>query len=65
VQYAPYSSFVNVAGLPAIVVPVTADAGGHPVSVQIIGRPGGEAAIVSVAAQLEAHRGDLPHPPLW
>jgi amidase len=65
VRYAPYSSFVNVAGLPAIVVPVATDADGHPVSVQLIGRPGGEAAIVGLAAQLEAHRGELPHPPLW
>lgn len=65
VQYAPYSSFVNVVGLPAIVVPVTADADGHPISIQLIGRPGGEAAIVSLAALLEAHRGALPHPPLW
>jgi amidase len=65
VQYAPYSSFVNVAGLPALVVPVTRDATGHPVSVQLIGRPGGEAAIVALAAELEDARGPLPHPPLW
>jgi amidase len=65
VRYAPYSSFVNVAGLPAIVVPVTVDAAGHPVSVQLIGRPGGEAAIIALAAELEARRGPLPHPPAW
>lgn len=65
VQYAPYSSFVNVAGLPAIVVPVTADGSGHPVSVQLIGRPGGEAAIIALAAALEERRGPLPHPPAW
>lgn len=65
VQYAPYSSFVNVAGLPAIVVPVTVDGSGHPVSVQLIGRPGGEAAIIALAASLEERRGPLPHPPAW
>ncbi|MFD5224802.1 amidase [Microbacterium sp. NPDC058342] len=65
VQYAPYSSFVNVAGLPAIVLPVTADASGHPVSVQLIGRPGGEAAIISLAAQLERRRGPMGHPGIW
>jgi amidase len=65
VQYAPYSSFVNVAGLPAIVVPVTRDDTGHPVSVQLIGRPGGEAALIALAAELEDARGPLPHPPLW
>ncbi|MGO2933623.1 amidase [Microbacterium sp.] len=53
VRYAPYSSFVNVVGLPAIVLPVMADATGHPVSVQLIGRPGGEAKIIALAAALE------------
>ncbi|NYF15947.1 amidase [Microbacterium sp. AK009] len=63
VQYAPFSSFVNVAGLPALVVPVTLS-GGHPVSVQLIGRPGGERTILAAAAQLERLRGPLPHPPV-
>jgi amidase len=65
VRYAPYSSFVNVAGLPAIVVPVTTDASGHPVSVQLIGRPGGEATIVSLAAALEHRAGPMPKPAIW
>ncbi|MFS2240750.1 amidase [Microbacterium sp. OR16] len=65
VRYAPYSSFVNVAGLPAIVVPVTTDASGHPVSVQLIGRPGGEAAIISLAAALERLAGPMPKPAIW
>ncbi|MDQ1083391.1 MULTISPECIES: amidase [Microbacterium] len=65
VEYAPYSSFVNVAGLPALTLPVTTDAAGHPVSVQLIGRPGGEATLLSLAAQLERRRGPLPHPPAW
>jgi len=59
-EYAPYSSWVNVAGLPALTVPVTTQ--GHPVSVQLVGRPGGEATILAVAAQLEAARGPLPWP---
>ncbi|WJS91901.1 amidase [Microbacterium testaceum] len=65
VEYAPYSSFVNVAGLPAITLPVVADGTGHPVSVQLVGRPGGEAVLLSLAAQLESRRGPLPHPPVW
>ncbi len=65
VEYAPYSSFVNVAGLPALTMPVTADAEGHPVSAQLVGRPGGEAVLLSLASQLEARRGPLPHPPAW
>lgn len=60
VLYAPYSSFVNVSGLPAIVVPVTTDAVGHPVCVQLIGRPGGEASIIALAAELERRAGRMP-----
>lgn len=65
VEYAPYSSFVNVAGLPAVTVPLTRDATGHPVSIQLVGRPGGEATLLSLAAQLERRRGPLPHPAIW
>ena len=65
VEYAPYSSFVNVAGLPALTLPVSADATGHPVSVQLVGRPGGEATLLALAAELERRRGPLPHPPAW
>ncbi|MGW8482182.1 amidase [Microbacterium sp. NPDC055903] len=66
VRYAPYSSFVNVAGLPAIVVPVTVDAVGHPVCVQLIGRPGGEASIIALAAELETRAGLLAvRPAVW
>ncbi|TQK19128.1 amidase [Microbacterium sp. SLBN-154] len=62
VEYAPFSSFVNVAGLPALVLPLVM-AAGHPVSVQLIGRPGGERTILAAAAQLERLRGPLPRPP--
>lgn len=65
VRYAPYSSFVNVAGLPAIVLPVTLDDSGHPVSVQLVGRPGGESTIVALAAELERRVGRLPRPSSW
>lgn len=65
VRYAPYSSFVNVAGLPAIVVPVMLDGLGHPVSVQLVGRPGGEVAIIALAAELERRVGVLPRPAVW
>lgn len=65
VQYAPYSSFVNVAGLPAIVVPVMVDASGHPVSVQLIGRPGGESVIIALASRLEEQAPSLPRPPAF
>ncbi|MGW9114757.1 amidase [Microbacterium sp. NPDC055683] len=62
-SYAPHTSFVNVAGLPAIVLPLAPDATGRPVAVQLVGRPGGEAALLSLAAELESRRGRLPWPP--
>lgn len=65
VRYAPYSSFVNVAGLPALVLPVTVDGSGHPVSVQLIGRPGGEATLIALAAELEKQVGRMLRPAIW
>lgn len=64
-QYTPFTSMLNVAGLPAITVPThwtepTADApAGLPMGVQIIGRPGGELTLLALAAQVEAA---LPRP---
>lgn len=63
-SYAPHTSFVNVSGLPALTVPLLPDASGRPVSVQLVGRPGGEGTIIALAAQLEAARGPLPRPPV-
>jgi amidase len=66
VQAAPYSSFVNVAGLPAVVVPVGAADAGWPAGVQLIGRPGGEATLLAIARQLERRFAwQRRHPPLW
>lgn len=52
-QYSPYTSMVNVCGLPAISIPTHTTAGGLSMGVQLIGRPGSEADLLSVAAQLE------------
>ena len=62
-QYAPHTSFVNVSGLPAITIPAPSAPGERPWSVQLVGRPGGEARILQLAAQLEAARGALAYPP--
>lgn len=62
-QYAPHTSFVNVSGLPAITIPAPAAPGERPWSVQLVGRPGGEARILQLAARLEVARGALPYPP--
>ena len=55
-EYAPWSSMVNVCGLPAISIPVHwtggAKGAGLPMGVQLIGPMGSEALLLQVAAQL-------------
>ncbi|WP_104134524.1 amidase [Cryobacterium sp. Y62] len=53
VQYTPFTSMINVSGLPAIVLPVYQTDDGLPMGVQLIGRPGGEATLLALGAQLE------------
>ena len=50
--WAPYTSMVNVSGLPAIAVPVLTSAAGLPMGAQLIGRAGSEAQLLALAAQL-------------
>ncbi|GGR35096.1 amidase [Agromyces mediolanus] len=66
VAFTPFTSFVNVTGLPAITVPVTFTEAGLPMGVQLIGRPGGEAVLLSIAAQFERRAGVVGRrPPVW
>lgn len=66
VQFTPFTSFVNVAGLPAITVAVEETTAGLPMGVQLIGRPGGEATLFALAAQLERKmRRAQRHPSNW
>ena len=55
-EYAPWSSMVNVCGLPAISIPVHwtggATGAGLPMGVQLVGPMGSEALLLQVAAQL-------------
>ncbi|MHA7293241.1 amidase [Arthrobacter sp. HLT1-21] len=53
-QYSPYTSMVNVCGLPAITLPTLATNSGLSMGVQLIGRPSAEAQLLAVSAQLEA-----------
>lgn len=66
VQYTPFTSFANVTGLPAITLPVLQTDDGIPMGIQIVGRPGGEATLLSIGAQLERRLGwQRRHPPVW
>ena len=67
VQYTPFTSMLNVSGLPAIVLPVSqTDGRACPMGVQLIGRPGGERTLLSLAAQLERRvRWQERRPPVW
>lgn len=70
--YSPWTSMANVAGLPAITLPVGVTDAGHPdgaglpMGVQLIGRPGGERVLLAMGAQLERRlRWQRRHPPMW
>jgi amidase len=66
VLYTPFTSMVNVSGLPAIVLPVHVTADGLPMGVQLIGRPGREDVLLAIGAQLERRlHWQRRHPPAW
>jgi amidase len=64
-RYAPYAAPWNLAGLPAVVVPMGIRGDGLPASVQLVGTPGGEELLLGLAAQLEAAAPWRPHAPGW
>lgn len=56
-QYTPYTSLINVIGLPAVVVPTTWERSEFsesrvPMGIQIIGRPGADIGLLALAEQL-------------
>ena len=53
VRYAPYAAPWNIAGLPAIVVPVGTRPDGLPLAVQLVGPPDSELLLLAVAGQFE------------
>lgn len=55
-RYAPFAAPWNLAGWPALTVPAGRHSAGTPLAVQLVARPGGEALLLSVAAQLERIR---------
>jgi amidase len=52
-RYAPYAAPWNIAGLPAIVVPVGTRPDGLPLGVQLVGPPDSELLLLAVAGQFE------------
>lgn len=57
VRYAPFAAVWNLLGWPAISVPARLHPdSGTPTAVQIAGRPGSEAMLLALAAQLETER---------
>jgi amidase len=52
-RYAPYAAPWNIAGLPAVVVPVGIRPDGLPVAVQLVGPPDSELLLLAVAGQFE------------
>lgn len=58
------STWVNLAGLPAAVVPAGRDGEGLPLGVQIVGRAFEEQTVLAVARALEAELGGYQRPPL-
>lgn len=57
IRYAPYAAPWNVAGFPAIVVPMGMHpTAGTPVAAQVVARPGSESLLLGVAALIESRR---------
>jgi amidase len=52
----PYNGVWNVTGQPAASVPAGFGPEGIPLGVQVVARPGDEATLLSLAAQIEAER---------
>jgi amidase len=51
--FTPFTPVVNATGQPAISLPLYQGPDGLPLGVQLVGRPAGEEALLSLAAQIE------------
>ena len=55
-RWVPYTAAFNHTGQPAASIPAGFTDDGFPLAVQLVGRPGDEATLLSLAAQIEAER---------
>jgi amidase len=55
-RFTPFTPIFNITGQPAIAVPAGIGSDGLPLSVQLVGRPGDEATLYALAAQVERAR---------
>jgi amidase len=62
-RFMPFNPLFNLTGQPSIALPAGFGADGLPLSVQLVGRPGAEAELYSLAGQLEAARPWAHHAP--
>jgi amidase len=52
-RFTPYTAMYNTTGQPAISLPLYQSAEGLPIGMMLVGRPGGEAPLLALAAQVE------------
>ncbi len=65
-RFTPWTAVYNVAGLPAVSLPLHWSAEGLPIGVMLAGRMGDEGTLISLSAQLEQARPWRDrHPPIW
>ena len=55
-RFTPWTPVFNLTGQPAITLPAGTAPDGLPLSIQLVGRPGGEDTLYSLGAQIEAAR---------
>jgi len=58
------ATWVNLLGLPSLVIPFDIDDRGMPIGIQLIGRPYDEELLLELAVRMEQARGAFPAPPL-
>jgi amidase len=65
-RFTPYTAVYNATGQPAASLPLHRTEDGLPVGVMLVGRPAGEAPLLSLAAQIEAAAPWCDqHPAIW